>query len=84
MTILDPFCGTGTLVIEAVMLGRKLAPGRRREFMLPFVAAARILRTPLSFQNRLRALDARLLRAYPRLRYYATVIVFELFEPAEC
>lgn len=30
--LIDPFCGTGTLVIEAVLLGRRLAPGRRREF----------------------------------------------------
>jgi 23S rRNA G2445 N2-methylase RlmL len=30
--LIDPFCGTGTLVIEAAMLGRRLAPGRRREF----------------------------------------------------
>ncbi len=30
--LVDPFCGTATLVIEAVMLGRRLAPGRRREF----------------------------------------------------
>jgi len=30
--LLDPFCGTGTIVIEAAMLGRRLAPGRKREF----------------------------------------------------
>ncbi len=30
--MIDPFCGTGTLVIEAVMLGRNLAPGRNRTF----------------------------------------------------
>lgn len=30
--LIDPFCGTGTLAIEAVLLGRNLAPGRRREF----------------------------------------------------
>ena len=29
---LDPFCGTGTIVIEAVMQGRRIAPGRRRKF----------------------------------------------------
>ena len=29
---LDPFCGTGTIVIEAVMQGRRIAPGRQREF----------------------------------------------------
>lgn len=30
--LIDPFCGTGTLVIEAVLLGRRLAPGGRRDF----------------------------------------------------
>ena len=30
--LIDPFCGTGTLLIEAVMLGRSVAPGRLREF----------------------------------------------------
>lgn len=28
----DPFCGSGTLAIEAALLARKLAPGRGREF----------------------------------------------------
>ncbi|HEX6962467.1 MAG TPA: bifunctional 23S rRNA (guanine(2069)-N(7))-methyltransferase RlmK/23S rRNA (guanine(2445)-N(2))-methyltransferase RlmL, partial [Lacipirellula sp.] len=28
----DPFCGTGTIVIEAAMIGRRLAPGRNRSF----------------------------------------------------
>ena len=30
--LIDPFCGTGTIVIEAAMIGRNLAPGRNREF----------------------------------------------------
>ena len=30
--LIDPFCGTGTVLIEAVMIGRKMAPGRNREF----------------------------------------------------
>lgn len=30
--MIDPFCGTGTIVIEAAMLGRNLAPGRNRQF----------------------------------------------------
>ncbi len=30
---LDPFCGTGTLAIEAALLGRRLAPGRDRSFL---------------------------------------------------
>ena len=29
---IDPFCGTGTIVIEAAMLGRRIAPGRLRRF----------------------------------------------------
>ncbi len=30
--LVDPFCGTGTIVIEAAMLGRNFAPGRNRAF----------------------------------------------------
>jgi 23S rRNA (guanine2445-N2)-methyltransferase / 23S rRNA (guanine2069-N7)-methyltransferase len=30
--LVDPFCGTGTIVIEAAMIGRRLAPGRNRAF----------------------------------------------------
>lgn len=30
--LVDPFCGTGTIVIEAAMIGRRLAPGRSRGF----------------------------------------------------
>lgn len=29
---LDPFCGSGTIAIEAAMLGREIAPGLKREF----------------------------------------------------
>jgi putative N6-adenine-specific DNA methylase len=31
-TLVDPFCGTGTLPIEAAMIGRNLAPGMQRRF----------------------------------------------------
>jgi putative N6-adenine-specific DNA methylase len=30
--LVDPFCGSGTIPIEAVMIGRNMAPGRHREF----------------------------------------------------
>lgn len=30
--LVDPFCGTGTIVIEAAMIGLGLAPGRARSF----------------------------------------------------
>jgi 23S rRNA (guanine2445-N2)-methyltransferase / 23S rRNA (guanine2069-N7)-methyltransferase len=30
--LVDPFCGTGTIIIEAAMIGRRLAPGRNRTF----------------------------------------------------
>ncbi len=30
--LVDPFCGTGTIVIEAALIGRRIAPGRNREF----------------------------------------------------
>ena len=29
---MDPFCGSGTIPIEAAMLARNMAPGRKREF----------------------------------------------------
>lgn len=31
--LIDPFCGTGTIPIEAAMIGRNIAPGLRREFV---------------------------------------------------
>ncbi|MEE2938050.1 MAG: bifunctional 23S rRNA (guanine(2069)-N(7))-methyltransferase RlmK/23S rRNA (guanine(2445)-N(2))-methyltransferase RlmL [Planctomycetota bacterium] len=30
--LIDPFCGSGTIPIEAAMIGRNMAPGRTREF----------------------------------------------------
>ena len=30
--LLDPFCGTGTILIEAAMIGCNIAPGRNRNF----------------------------------------------------
>jgi len=30
--LMDPFCGSGTIPIEAAMLARKMAPGRNRDF----------------------------------------------------
>ena len=30
--LIDPFCGSGTIVIEAAMIGRRIAPGLRRVF----------------------------------------------------
>ena len=40
--LIDPFCGTGTIPIEAAMIGRRIAPGLRRSFVSeqwPTVAA---------------------------------------------
>ena len=71
------------LLSEIAQFSQGFRPGRRREFLLPFVAAARILHAPMTWQNRLRALDGRLLARYPWLRYYATITVFELFKPGE-
>ncbi|OYP36127.1 THUMP domain-containing protein, partial [Rhodopirellula sp. MGV] len=31
-TLLDPFCGTGTIPIEAALIGRNIAPGVKRNF----------------------------------------------------
>ncbi len=30
--LLDPFCGSGTILMEAILLARKIPPGRRRSF----------------------------------------------------
>lgn len=30
--LIDPFCGSGTILIEAAMIGRNMAPGQSREF----------------------------------------------------
>ena len=30
--LIDPFCGTGTILIEAAMIGRRMAPGLNRKF----------------------------------------------------
>ena len=32
VSLLDPFCGSGTLPIEAALIARHIAPGRRRQF----------------------------------------------------
>ncbi len=31
-SLMDPFCGTGTILIEAAMIGRRIAPGLKRQF----------------------------------------------------
>lgn len=49
-----------------------------RCFNLPFVTVARLLRAPSPQQDRLQRADAWLLRRWPRLRCYASVVVFEL------
>lgn len=41
--LMDPFCGSGTIPIEAAMIGRNMAPGLKREFASehwPFVPKA--------------------------------------------
>ncbi|WP_353894048.1 class I SAM-dependent RNA methyltransferase [Proteinivorax hydrogeniformans] len=32
-TLIDPFCGSGTICIEAAMIGQNIAPGMNREFV---------------------------------------------------
>lgn len=66
---------------EVDAFSRPFRPGRHREFLLPFVAVARVAGAPERVQNWLRELDARLLAKLPRLRYYATITVFELYKP---
>lgn len=38
--LLDPFCGSGTILIEAAMLGRRIPPGLRRSFLAESWASA--------------------------------------------
>jgi 23S rRNA (guanine2445-N2)-methyltransferase / 23S rRNA (guanine2069-N7)-methyltransferase len=65
----DPFCGTGTLAIEAALFGRDIAPGLRREFLCeqwprmaaanwPQVRAAAERRARSSLPERLLATDS--------------------------
>ncbi len=44
--IWDPFCGSGTIAIEAAMIARRIAPGLKREF-----AAEKFPRIPLKMWN---------------------------------
>lgn len=37
MPLLDPFCGSGTIAIEAAMLARNLAPGMGRHFAVEYM-----------------------------------------------
>jgi SAM-dependent methyltransferase len=55
--------------------------GRRRQFMLPFVRLAKVMKAPEPLQARMRALDGRLLASHPWLRTYASLTVFELRKP---
>ncbi len=48
--LLDPMCGSGTILIEAAMIGRNMAPGLRRNF-----AAERWPVIPARFWHRARA-----------------------------
>ena len=66
LPLLDPFCGSGTIPIEAALIARHMAPGRRREFaffgwpqfdraewaaLLDQADSAAIDRTPASIQG---------------------------------
>lgn len=48
--LFDPFCGSGTLLIEAAMIARRIAPGSWRSF-----AAERWMEMPADVWKRLRA-----------------------------
>ncbi|MCA9215882.1 MAG: bifunctional 23S rRNA (guanine(2069)-N(7))-methyltransferase RlmK/23S rRNA (guanine(2445)-N(2))-methyltransferase RlmL [Planctomycetales bacterium] len=52
--LLDPFCGTGTIPIEAAMIARNIAPGLNREFSFeawPQVAVAMVDEERLAATN---------------------------------
>ncbi|MFT5041477.1 MAG: 23S rRNA G2445 N2-methylase RlmL, partial [Hyphomicrobiaceae bacterium] len=57
---LDPFCGSGTIAIEAAMIGRDLAPGRNRTFAAerwPFIATSAWEQARTEAQDRERPAD---------------------------
>ncbi|MGL4513412.1 MAG: bifunctional 23S rRNA (guanine(2069)-N(7))-methyltransferase RlmK/23S rRNA (guanine(2445)-N(2))-methyltransferase RlmL [Lacipirellulaceae bacterium] len=65
----DPFCGTGTLPIEAALIGRDIAPGARRNFLCeawprmraanwPGVRASAARRAKPDLEERLLATDS--------------------------
>jgi 23S rRNA (guanine2445-N2)-methyltransferase / 23S rRNA (guanine2069-N7)-methyltransferase len=56
--LIDPFCGTGTIPIEAALIGRNLAPGRDRHF-----AAEAWPRVPAAIWDEARAEARALARA---------------------
>lgn len=66
---------------EVEAFSRPFRAGRARMFGLPFVAAARLLNTSRVVQAKSHALDGRILAACPRLRMYASILVFELHKP---
>lgn len=56
--LLDPFCGSGTIPIEAALLARRMAPGRGRRFateLWPGIAANDAARASLWSAERARA-----------------------------
>ena len=65
---------------EIQTFSRRFRMGRRRDFMLPFIAVGHLARLPLPKLYKLYEWDRRLLARNPRLRRYATVTVFELFK----
>jgi SAM-dependent methyltransferase len=69
------------LLAEVEAFSRPFTPGRRREFLLPFVSAARVLGVSDEWHHRLFEWDRRILQRVPALRYYAGMTVFELIKP---
>jgi len=56
-SLLDPFCGSGTIAIEAALFALDFAPGLQRRFALeamPFASAKKIQTLRSSFESRIR------------------------------
>lgn len=61
--LIDPFCGAGTILIEAALIGRNIAPGLQRHFaaeawsIIPQAAWAEARETAVAAQNHAVELD---------------------------
>ncbi|MDO5737836.1 MAG: N-6 DNA methylase [Eubacteriales bacterium] len=73
----DPFCGSGTFLIEAAMIAKQMAPGLRRQFSMEALAFAK----KSEFAKLRQELEAKISRDY-KLRIYGSEISQKVLEVA--
>ncbi len=54
-TLIDPFCGSGTIPIEAAMIAKNIAPGLNRNFAFEYIP---LFQGPMYKQEKRKALEA--------------------------